>query len=259
MKKFIKNIVNIGISPFGAEIVSKKKLAKNPGDPGDPGAHALRMRLFKQLASKGFNPAHIIDVGAHKASWSRDAQKIFPGSSYTLIEPQVEMKPYLDRFCSDVKNSRWILSGAGAENGEMPFTIAENSDGSTFTISENMANEKGLKRIMVMVKTLDLICEELNLPVPEIIKIDAEGLDLDVIMGAKKMLGLTEIFFLELPLFFTWANQSFHIIIEFMRDNGYEPYDITDLNRRPSDSTLALIEMAFVKRDSFLRKPQKWD
>lgn len=261
MKSFIVNILNRALTPFGARVISeseKKNIDKLNAGKGNPNASILRERLFKQLVLKGFYPAHIIDVGAHKGYWSIDAQKVFPECRFTLIEPQIEMKPYLDKFCSGSKNSRWIVAGAGAEEGELPFTIAPNSDGSSFAVSEESAKRSNNERRMLPVVTLDSVCEKYSLPVPDIVKIDAEGLDLEVVKGAKNLIGKTELFFLEIPLFDYWPNQSFHIITDFMRVQGYEPYDITDINRRISDGALALMEVAFAKRKGKLRDHHGW-
>jgi hypothetical protein len=43
-----------------------------------------------------------------------------------------------------------------------------------------------------------------------------------------------------------------------MQDLGYEPYDITDLNHRPSDGALGLMEVAFAKREGVLRDHHRW-
>lgn len=254
MKHFIAHMINRALSPLGARIVPiHRQLGHEFFEAGNPSARSLRQRLFKQLAGKGFRPAHIMDVGAHKAEWSRDAHEVFADSAFTLIEPQLEMKPHLDQFCSEVKRARWILAGAGAAKGELLFTIAPRSDSSSFTYSESDAVEQGLEQRLVPVVTLDMICRESTLPVPEIVKIDAEGFDLKVMAGAQTLLGAAELFFVELPLFDFWPDQSFHTIIAFMREHGYEPYDVTDLNRRPGDGTLAMMELAFAKKTGVLR------
>ncbi len=262
MKRFIADTINQLLSPFGAKIVTERELKRQQqkliNEFAEPSTSALRTRLFKQLAKKGFYPKHIIDVGAHKGHWSLDAYKVFPESYFTLIEPQIEMKSYLDKFSSQVKNSRWILAGAGAIEGELPLTVAPNPDGSSFAVSEESAKEMKSERRMLPIVTLDSVYEKSNLPIPEMVKIDAEGLDLDVMKGSQNLIGKTEIFFLEIPLFDYWPNQSFHIITDFMKERGYEPYDFTDLNRRPSDGALALMEVAFVKRKGFIRDHHGW-
>jgi FkbM family methyltransferase len=257
MKRFLAQLINRPLSVIGARIVSVRE-GVDHGEPAQPSASALRLRLFRQIARKGLRPAHIIDVGAHQAGWSRDAHQVFPDSAYTLIEPQAEMEPYLYGFCSEVKNARWILAGAGAANGELALTVAHDDDSSSFAIPEATARERGLERRIVPIVTLDAVCEGSTLPPPTIVKIDAEGLDVDVMLGAQTLIGVTELFFLELPLFDSWPNQSFHSIIAFMRERGYEPYDFTDLNHRPSDGALGLIEVAFAKRAGILRDHHGW-
>ena len=36
-------------------------------------------------------------------------------------------------------------------------------------------------------------------------------------MGAQTLIGVAELFFLELPLFDAWPNQTFHSMMAFMR------------------------------------------
>jgi hypothetical protein len=61
------------------------------------------------------------------------------------------------------------------------------------------------------------------------------------------------LFFLEVPLVAGPSDQSFHSIVSFMRENGYEPYDFTEFIRDPVDGTLGAVEIAFAKRDGYLR------
>jgi FkbM family methyltransferase len=251
MKRVLAHLLNRCLAPFGAALVPQWKLR---------GLTDLLPRFFLQLERIGFRPTHIFDVGAHKGTWSREAQAVFPDSAFTLIEPQFEMKPYLDQFCAEAKHARWILAGAGAAKGELPFTVTDNLGASSFTISEAEAKEAGYERRTVSVITLDSLCEDVQQPIPEMVKIDAEGFDLDVMHGSQTLLGKTELFFLELPLFDSWAGrQSFHSMVAFMRDHGYEPYDFTEFIRRPHDQALHLVETAFAKRNGVLRAYQGWD
>jgi FkbM family methyltransferase len=223
-------------------------------------SRALRRRLFDQLARKGFMPTHIIDVGAHMGHWSRDAHDVWPDCAFTLIEPQVEMKPQLDLFCSSVKNARWILAGAGATEGELPITVrADDPTASSFAISEEDARGHGYERRVVPLVTLDSVCKYSKLPAPQIVKIDAEGFELEVMNGARTLIGVTELFFLEVPVLdYAYPHMSNSSrILNYMINNGYEFYDITDLNRIMPDGTLGLMEVAFAKRSGVLREPSK--
>ena len=65
-----------------------------------------------------------------------------------LIEPQVEMKPYLSGFFApEVEEyARWILAGAGAANGGGVDDQRLQPDGSSFAISEASRGGAGRKR-----------------------------------------------------------------------------------------------------------------
>jgi hypothetical protein len=91
-------------------------------------------------------------------------------------------------------------------------------------------------------------------------KIDAEGFDLEVMRGSQKLLGVTEIFFLEVPLFDSWTSgQSFHSMLAFMHEHCYELYEFTGWIRRPHDEALYLVEIAFAKGSGVLRAYSDWD
>ena len=182
---------------------------------------------------------------------------MFEGAAFTLIEPQEEMSEHLDRFCSGRSEASWILAGAGAQPGKLPLTLSEKLDGRTLTMSEEDARARGIKQRYVDVVTLDGVVAASDLPIPDIVKIDAEGMDLQVVRGAASLLGKTELFFLELPLFGS-QHQSWHSIVAFMHEHGYEPYDFTDLNRRKSDAALGLVEMAFARKNGVLRDHTGW-
>jgi hypothetical protein len=50
------------------------------------------------LKGRGFNPKHIIDVGANRGYWTRASIKFFPEAQYTLVEPQDFLKTYVAGF-----------------------------------------------------------------------------------------------------------------------------------------------------------------
>lgn len=229
------------------------------GAIGEVSGRALRRRLFRQLADLGFDPVHVLDVGAHRAAWSRDARDFFGGAAFTLIEPQVELAPELDRFCTESGRARRLIAGAGAHDGELELRVVPgNREGSSFAISGARADRLGLERRRVRLVTLDTVCAESHWPVPRMVKIDAEGFELEVMAGAATLVGATELFFLELPLSRAAdaedaSRPDLHAVVARMSELGYEPYDLTDMIRRPCDRALGLAEVAFARRDGELR------
>lgn len=246
VSRLLANVVNSALRPLHIRLVPEWELrALKSANP--------RLECFLRLSKRGFRPRHIVDVGAHKGQWSLDAHQVFPECAFTLIEPLLEMKPYLESACSTLKNARWIVAGAGETNCEREFTVQPRLCTSSFVRPEEQIGKQALERRNARVVTVDSVCDESPNPTPEIVKIDAEGLDLAVMRGSRKLIGTTELFFLEAPLLATRADQSFHSIMEFMKDNRYEPYDFTEFIRDPLDETLGAVEICFARRGGYLR------
>ena len=138
------------------------------------------------------------------------------------------------------------------------MTVAERDDSSNFVVSAEEAERRGLRQVEVRVLTVEQLVEELQLPVPDIIKIDAEGLDLKVLVGCGGFFGKTDLFFVEASLLQGAKDNAFVRVVEFMNGKGYSLFDITDLNRSPNCGGLCLVEMAFVRNGSLLWDRVRW-
>ena len=118
---------------------------------------------------------HIIDIGANKGDWTRTAIGFFPDAHYTLIEPQDRLKSHIDDLIRDGYKIRWLNAGVGDQAGSLRFTVAGRDDSSTFVMSQQEAASQGLHQEMVEVRTLNEIVASSNLPLPDMVKSDAEG------------------------------------------------------------------------------------
>jgi FkbM family methyltransferase len=205
--------------------------------------------FFSLLQRLGFAPKHILDVGANRGNWTRTALKHFPGAHYTLVEPQDHLKSHirdlLDRGCK----IQWINAGAGDKSGTMPMSISSRDDSSTFVLTDRHGQTTGSQQTAVPVKTLNEIVSSSGAPPPEMVKIDAEGSDLQVLAGASGLLGKTDIFLVEAVVCGNYEN-SVAEVVKFMAAAGYRLIDITDLNRSPRHGVLWLTELAFLRNAS---------
>lgn len=239
MKKFIHLILR----KFGYRIV-RIEGGPRPSEGLDP--------FFILLKRCGFAPKHILDIGANRGLWTREALKFFPDARYTLVEPQDYLKTHvqdlLDRGCK----IHWINAGASDRSGILPFTIT-NSDGScSFAYTTELARSAGFQQTTVTVKTVNEIVALAGADLPDMVKIDAEGLDLKVLAGASKILGKTDIILVEAVLRDGVYKNSVEEMLKFMADAGYRLLDITDLNRSPKYGVLWLCELAFLRNGSSL-------
>lgn len=236
--KIVKNRSNHARKYLNKEVISEKNL--------------LIDTLFSTLQKLNFEPKHIVDIGANKGTWTREVRKIFPHAVYTLIEPQQNMADSMTDLISDKEHVNYFAVGAGQKDEVLKFTFHERDDSCSFSYSEDDAEKRGFQQEELPVRSLNSLLREHHLPQPDIIKIDAEGLDLEVIEGASDYWGKTEIFLVEAGVGNKFYKNSILSVMKKMDEIGYELFDITDLNRPFPTKVLWLTELAFVKKNGII-------
>ena len=219
-------------------------------DPPPPAPQQLAP-FFECLARLGFEPRHVIDIGANRGNWTRTALRYYPNAFFTLFEPQSDLASEMDDLLLPGSKIKLHNLGLGATTGEMLFTIHDRDDSCSFALSAEDAATRGFPQIRVPVTTLDsIIASELSAgrPTPELLKIDAEGWDLQVLAGAPATLSEAEVVLLEAGIMNKRFENSLQAIINRMDALGYTLFDFTDLNRTPTLKALWLVEAAFIRR-----------
>lgn len=218
--------------------------------------------IFNQLyefSVKGFKCSHILDIGAHSGEWSRTAKYVFPNSTVYLIEPLEEMEVKLKEFCEEFPPSRYFLNGAGAVEGILYLTAGEELVGANFLQEENQYLKSDRTQREVKIITLNSLIEKNEIEIPQLVKLDVQGFELEVLKGAELLFGKTEIFILEVSLFeFIKGTPLFSDVVHFMAQKGYEVYDFPGFLRRPFDNALGQIDVTFVKREGYFRYSNSW-
>jgi FkbM family methyltransferase len=206
--------------------------------------------FFSLLKRFGFAPKHILDIGANHGNWTREAIKFFPDARYTLVEPQDHLKIHIQDLLDSRYKVQWINAGASDRSGTLLFTITNRDDSSTFAFTEEQARTAGFNQMTVLVKTVNEIVMSAGGDLPDMVKIDAEGLDLKVLAGASDLFGKTDIFLVEAVFRDGAYKNSIEEVIKFMANTGYRLLDITDMNRSPKHGVLWLCELAFLRNGS---------
>jgi len=209
-------------------------------------------KLFASLQRLNFAPRHIVDVGANRGGWSRTALRYFPDAHYTLVEPQPGMLAQLQDLLSANPRIRLHSVGAGPVAGVLPFTIHQRDDSCTFSLSAEEAYGQGLTQIRVPVATLDAMLRESTFPPPDMVKIDAEGFDLEVLKGATSAIESCEVLLVEAGVMNRKFANDLRSVVNRLADVGFRPFDVTDLNRTQRHGSLWLVEMAFTRIGGYL-------
>jgi FkbM family methyltransferase len=219
------------------------------------GLDIQRYRPWKQLhvffaawKELGFDPRFVIDVGANHGDWTRAARKYFPEADYLLIEPQAALRKHSSKLLQ-TSHVTWRNAGLSDEPGRLELHMAKRDDSASFRPLPHATARGDSTSLFVEVTTLDQVVSEVG-RIPDLLKIDAEGYDLQVLRGAKSLLGQTELVLVECSLCGRDFVNTLSSVIGYMTERGYTPVDFTDLNRSPRQNLLWLCEAAFLKNSS---------
>lgn len=150
--------------------------------------------LVSVVLKKFFNPSDKIvmfDVGANVGSYAQLLSKEFPATDIYAFEP------HKDTFAQLVQNVnapiKCINIGLGSEEKvERIYTYADGRSSvhaSTFKeVFKVFHKTNEITYVDFKMKTLDNFCMEENIATIDFLKIDAEGNELNVLKGAKKMI-----------------------------------------------------------------------
>ena len=133
----------------------------------------------------------IFDVGANIGTFTTWMSRAFPKGKIYSFEPQRAVFQMLsgNMAINNLYNVYTYNIGLGKENSKVKFEepdYFQNNDFGTFSLIQEVITKKTKNEIVIQINTLDWFMEYYDIPKIHLLKIDVEGMDLDVLNGGSK-------------------------------------------------------------------------
>ena len=202
------------------------------------------INFLRDIQQKGLKIDAVYDIGAWTGGWSRDTRSVIPNAQFVLFEANPVYKNDLERsgfphFCGIA------LSNPGRETVE--FYNGTNKGDSYYKETTSFYDNQGT--ITLDCFTLDELIEANNLPIPNFIKIDTQGSELDILSGATSILDRVDLIYTECPILcYNKGAPTIQDYIEFFKQHNFVPVDI--LEKHFLENLLIQIDMMFMRNET---------
>ena len=205
------------------------------------------------LASRGYAPACVLDIGAGSGHWTKEALRVWPKARYVLFEPLRERQAALEELRNLHSNVDYILAGASDGPGRLSLGIyPDRLDESSFCYD-------GPENRAVDMVTVDDLMRQGRFPQPQFIKIDVQGFEIKVLTGAAAAMAACDLILMEMHFYrFAPSMVLLHEVIDWMARRNFLPYEVVEVLRRPYDGAMGECDMLFARKDHRLATTARW-
>jgi len=207
----------------------------------------LNTKGLERLACLGFQPEHILDIGANVGDWTRETLKLFPDASFTLFDGADHMNDWRDLINDKIVGTSAILD---SKDHEVEWFASGGSTGNSL-LKEVTGHFQGVRGQTVQAQALDSLLDKKQWGhTYELVKIDVQGAELAVFEGAPKVLSHAEVIKMELPFAAAYNKgaPSFVEFVVFMGTAGFLPFDAPE--RHNMFGVEVQIDFIWVRKDS---------
>lgn len=206
---------------------------------------------LRQARDTGLAPATVFDIGA--ASGTPALVTAFPSAHHVMIEPLAEHQATLLQLARRLASAEVLPVALDERFGRRTLFVPPDLARASLRLERDFSPRD--------VRTRDIPCAPLDAMVtdrrwraPFLLKLDVQGAELDVLRGARRVLRQAAYVVLEASLYdFYHGGPLIGDCVTFMRESGFDVYDVMDPQYRPYDRALAQVDLAFVPSGGPLR------
>lgn len=195
---------------------------------------------LSELEENGLRFNTVYDIGACVGAWSTSLrEEILNQSEFIMFEANPAYQEMLQS--TGIRFFNKVLSNPG--RGNVEFFNGTNTGDSYYKETTTIYDDKS--SIILPTVTLDELIGEHNLSIPQLLKIDTQGSELDILRGSTRIMGKTEVILTELPIIeYNKGAPKISDYLDFFKAYGYIPIDITQIHR--AEHTLLQLDILFI-------------
>jgi len=181
------------------------------------------INFLKKLGSE-FKPNVIYDIGANVLNWTKEAKKIWNGSEIIVFDAVKSFENFYKtqgyKYYTGVLSDRDDKCVKFYQNKEHPagnsyYKEIGHKNSEIIYPESNYSNEK--------TSTLSTVVKEFDFPMPDLIKFDVQGAELDIIKGSLDIINRAKYLIVEIQN--TQYNKNAPLLnetVNFLQTNGWE-------------------------------------
>lgn len=177
----------------------------------------------------------IIDVGSNVGHTIIAYKKLFPDAVIHAFEPSPAIFEELERRITHLPGVIRNQVALGSKSEARTFLENSETHMSSFLNPDRECWGKVVKETQVQVRTLDDYCADAGVHQLDLLKVDAQGFDLEVLKGATRMIGSGQIPLLLIEITFARhyvGAPTFDELYRFLIDHGYRLMTLYELQYR---------------------------
>jgi FkbM family methyltransferase len=200
--------------------------------------------FLTDIQQRGLKIHTVYDIGANRGYWSNEMKSsVLRDSSFYLFEANPDCRPDLD-----LTGLPYFIDVLSSPDRTSVKFFKANTTGDSY-YKENTIHYDATESIEMPCRTLDSIVRAAELPVPNFIKADTQGSEIDILRGAESLLNQVDLVYLECPVIrYNLGAPNIQDYLDYMQNRGFIPMDLLEVHT--SEQTLLQIDIMFIHKNT---------